>query len=148
MKEIQLFHNRIWIVGGVLLLAVILVLVVFTVYGDLSRPVITSTDTGTTAAAELKIWQDKEAPAYVPARRDTDVWRSVRMPPAESVEGLLRNQGKIPVNAPPDEIERAIQEWYRKAGKDAFFGPDPQAYQNLMARESALLNSDVRRRAG
>lgn len=91
------------------------------------------------AAAGPKLWTEKEAPAYVPVQRDVATWRSVRLPPAASVEEMLLDQGKISLDSTAAEREAAISEWYKKASKDAYIGPDPLAYRNLIEREEALL---------
>ena len=90
------------------------------------------------------LWQVKDAPAYVPVARDLgDTWRSVRMPPADQVEKILKDSGAIPLDASPEEIETAISQWSQKARKDAYIGPDPLAFRKLEAREKAVLNNDA-----
>ncbi|MEA3337420.1 MAG: immune inhibitor A, partial [Chloroflexota bacterium] len=90
------------------------------------------------------LWQQGEAPAYVPVARDLgDMWRSVRMPPAPTVAELLRERGRISLDASPEEIEATVSAWYKKALKDTYIGPDPLAYRNLMAREKAILDRNA-----
>lgn len=92
----------------------------------------------------VKLWQVKEAPAYVPVLRDdAGMWRSVTMPPAEFVQQLLQDQGKISLNASPEEVQAATAAWYKGAQKDAYIGADPAALRKLLAREKALLSGDV-----
>ena len=58
------------------------------------------TDVATTTGP--KLWQVKEAPAYVPvARDDTGMYRSVRMPPVELVKNMLADNGAIPLDTSP-----------------------------------------------
>ena len=89
------------------------------------------------------LWQEREMINYIPAERDLDLWRSVRLPAAPMVEEILQKSGKITNDTSPLEIEQAIQAWYQKARKTVYTGPDPVAYKRLIARERALLNSDA-----
>jgi immune inhibitor A len=95
------------------------------------------TDVATTGP---KLWQEKDAPAYVPvARDDSGMYRSVRMPPVEMVKSQLEANGAIPLNATPEQVNAILSQWYAKAQKDAYTGPDPRALRNLEKREKALL---------
>ncbi|MFN2167782.1 MAG: hypothetical protein ACK2U9_16170, partial [Anaerolineae bacterium] len=87
------------------------------------------------------LWQEKEAPAYVPVARDLgDTWRSVTMPTFDTVKNMLAENGSIPLNATPEQIDTIVAQWFAKARKDAYTGPDPLAFRNLEKREKALLN--------
>ncbi len=129
-------QRKLLIISVSLLVAALLVLTALAITGEFTP--ITTPGASNPAQGEVKIWQEKESPAYVPVRRDSTLWRSVRMPAAEAVESLLRAQGRIPMDATPDQIDQALQGWYSQAQKDAFFGPDPRAYRDLMTRRSSL----------
>jgi immune inhibitor A len=129
--------------GGAIFLAVAILVGVFVFVGAVSSPVGVADDPATVVQSGPKLWQEKEPLALVPSQRDTNLWRSVRVPPAGAIEAMLEDQGKIALDASPAEREQAVKEWMKKAVKDANFGPDPRAYDKLMAREKALLNANL-----
>ena len=146
LKKIKIaFQRKFILFGGTLLLASLLMLALFALVADFTpSPELAAADQRMKA---LKLWQERQTPAYVPVQRDTELWRSVRLPPAFVVEELLRDQLKIPLGATPKEIERIVADWYQKAQKDAFFGPDPEAHRDLLAREKTLLKVESGRTA-
>ena len=135
-------NKRFWIIGSIVV-SLVFLFGMFAIINGFSSQTEIATDQTEMAGAGPKLWQEKEPLALVPSQRDVDIWRSVRVPPAGAIEELLRDQGKLSLDASPVEREQAVKEWMKRANKDAYFGPDPRAYEKLMEREKALLNTDT-----
>jgi immune inhibitor A len=131
-----------WISGSILLTG-ILIVGIFGFMRASSSATEIAAESSEVALSNPKLWQEKEAPAYTPVKRDgAGLWRSVRIPPVSAVERLLQQTGQLSLDASPAEQAQAVQAWYQRASKDAYYGPDPRAYQQLLEREQQLLNAE------
>ncbi|WP_374689721.1 immune inhibitor A domain-containing protein [Promineifilum sp.] len=95
-------------------------------------------------AEGVRAWAQREARPNATLTADSRLaWQSVRMPPAHIVEDRLREQGRLELGADKADIEAAVQNWYAKASKQFYTGPNPAAYRQLLEREKALLDPDA-----
>ncbi len=69
-------------------------------------------------------------------------WQSYRMPPAHIVERSLYDEGVLKTGMTEGEVDAIVQDWYSRAAKTYYTGPNPVAYQELLEREKALLAAD------
>ena len=86
-----------------------------------------------------RLWSQGEAGINSTASEESLAWQSLRMPPAQIVENLLREQGKLTLGADKADVEAAVETWYTQFRKEYYTGPNPCAYRDLIEREKALL---------
>lgn len=96
---------------------------------------------GARSAAGPRLWTENGTQGNRLGLAPELAWQSLRMPPAYIVERTLTEQGRLPLNSTREEIDLAVQDWYRKAAKTLYFGPNPLAYQELLEREDQLLRA-------
>ncbi len=73
-------------------------------------------------------------------------WRRLTPPRAHLVADLLVADGSLPAAAAAAgtaPAQQAVVAWFQQMQKETRLGPDPAAFQRLLAREKALLRGDV-----
>jgi len=92
-----------------------------------------------------KLWQVKDAGINQGAFDNEGMWTSYDVPAVDTASHSPFSGG-IPLDASPEQIAAMVQK-AEKTGEKFYFGPNPVAFKQLQARESALLNGQTARDA-